>query len=106
MNLKEIRLKKGMTQQQMADLLGLSQPVYAHYENGARQPSIEVLIHMSEKLMVSVDYIIGNERFCFNGLNNYESRLVAASRNADDRAKEDALQTLMSHQIQKREMIG
>lgn len=106
MRLKEIRENKRMTQKQMADYLGLSQPVYSHYENETRQPSIEVLKRMSKSLCVSVDFIIGNEDFCFDGLSNYETRLVAASRMADERAKTDALQTLLSHQVQKRENVG
>ena len=40
---KSLRLKSGLTQQQMADALKLSRSTVGMYENGEREPSFEIL---------------------------------------------------------------
>jgi len=40
------RLKAGFTQRQLADRLGVTQPVVAAYESGRRQPTVPVLMRM------------------------------------------------------------
>jgi len=57
MNLKELmkyeRLKRGMTQQEFADLLGVTRGTLAHYELG-RIPAPAALKRISEKLGVDL----------------------------------------------------
>ena len=100
MELKKIRLQKNLTQQAVADGIQVSPTVYARYERGEREPSIEVLIRMSAFFDVSVDHIIGNPNRTSSDLvlSKYEEKLLGASRNADDRARQDALYMLLSHQ--------
>lgn len=97
MNLKEIRLHRNLTQQTVADYLGCSPVVYSRYERGTRQPSIEVLLKLAEMFGVTVDFLLGRQNIENSTLSEYELSLVAASRNADERAKEDALNMLLSH---------
>ncbi len=59
--LKEIRIKKGFTQTQVAQMLNCSTTVYSRYETGDRQPS-NVLISLSQIFNVSIDYIVNNPR--------------------------------------------
>jgi transcriptional regulator with XRE-family HTH domain len=40
------RLKAGLTQQDLADRLGVSQPVIAAYESGRRQPTVPTLMRI------------------------------------------------------------
>jgi transcriptional regulator with XRE-family HTH domain len=40
------RLKAGLTQQQLADRLGVTQPVVAAYESGRRQPTVQTLMRI------------------------------------------------------------
>ncbi len=40
------RLKAGLTQRQLADRLGVTQPVVAAYESGRRQPTIPTLMRI------------------------------------------------------------
>ena len=42
-NLKIIREQNGLTQQQLADVLGISRSAYCGYETGRRTPDIETL---------------------------------------------------------------
>ena len=103
MNLKEIRVARNLTQQQVADQIGCSGVVYSRYENGTRQPSIETLLRMADLFGVTVDYLLGRQNVENSALSKYEIDLVTAARNADDRAREDALQMLVSHSVDKRE---
>ena len=57
--LKELRLEKGMTQQQIASLLNIRQQSYIRYEYGTGEPSLQTLIKLAEIFAVSTDYLLG-----------------------------------------------
>ena len=57
-NLKRIRLEKGLTQQYLADALGVSRSAVAVYESGRIEPSIEKLLNLSSSLGVSLDELL------------------------------------------------
>ena len=57
-NLKRIRLEKGLTQQHLADALGVTRSTVAAYESGRIEPSIEKLLNLSSSLGVSLDELI------------------------------------------------
>lgn len=59
--LKELRLRKGMTQQEFADALDINLSSYQKYEraNNSIKPSIDSLIKIADFYGVSVDYLIG-----------------------------------------------
>ena len=56
-----IRIKKKLTQQQLADLLGLTKSVISANENGLRYPAYDVLIKISRIFKVSTDFLLGVE---------------------------------------------
>jgi len=58
-NLKMIREQKGMTQKELAALLGLSTASVIAYEQAQKKPSFDVLLAMAEKLNVSLDVLCG-----------------------------------------------
>ena len=60
LRIKELRLENEKTQEKMAKILGVSRQVYANYENEINEPSIEMLIKMSQFFQCSIDYLIGN----------------------------------------------
>ena len=101
MNIKDIRMQKGLTQSEVASALGVSSVVYSRYENGKRQPSIDTLIQMADIFGVTVDYLLGRQDIEDSTLSEYELHLLIASRNADERAKQDALNMLLAHAINK-----
>ena len=101
MNIKDIRMRKGLTQSEVASALGVSSVVYSRYENGKRQPSIDTLIQMADIFGVTVDYLLGRQDIEDSTLSEYELHLLIASRNADERAKQDALNMLLAHAISK-----
>ncbi len=57
--LREIRMKRGKTQQFTADSLSVSLRVYQNYEQGSRHPSFETLANICRLFNVSADYLLG-----------------------------------------------
>ena len=55
--LKELREDHDITQQEIADFLGISQRYYSNLENGTRNISVELLIKISDFYNISLDYI-------------------------------------------------
>ena len=58
MRLKELRESKGLTQKEVAKVIGYTQLSYARYENGKREPDISTLCKLANYFNVTVDYLI------------------------------------------------
>ena len=56
--IKEIRKKSGYTQGSLAKELGVSQQAVSKWENGSAEPSVEVLIKLSEIFNCSIDELV------------------------------------------------
>lgn len=61
LKLKELRLKSGLTQKQLADRLGLTKSVISYYELQERYPSPDILVKLSTVFGVTTDYLLGLE---------------------------------------------
>ncbi|MBQ8635422.1 helix-turn-helix transcriptional regulator [bacterium] len=61
--LKEIRKKKNLNQQKVALDLNISREALSHYENGKREPSLNMLLIMSKYFNVSINYLITGKEF-------------------------------------------
>ncbi|MBQ7768219.1 MAG: helix-turn-helix transcriptional regulator [Oscillospiraceae bacterium] len=48
-----------MSQQQVADYLGMKQPQYSRYERGYRDIPTDILIKLARLYNTSTDYILG-----------------------------------------------
>lgn len=57
--IRDLREDHDKTQQEIADVLGTSQTMYARYERGANEMPIRHLIVLCEYYGVSADYILG-----------------------------------------------
>lgn len=57
--LRKLRKERKLTQQQVADAIGLGMQAYSYYEKGDRQPSPETLCKLADFFGVSVDEILG-----------------------------------------------
>lgn len=60
--LKALRYNQRLTQQQLAERVGVAKSVVSYYESGDRFPSYDVLIKISRLFHVSTDYLLGVER--------------------------------------------
>lgn len=57
--IKDLREDHDLTQQQVADILGTSQTMYARYERGANELPVRHLISLCKLYHVSADYVLG-----------------------------------------------
>lgn len=57
--LKDLREDHDMSQQEVADYLGMKQPQYSRYERGVRDIPSDVLIRLARLYKTSTDYILG-----------------------------------------------
>lgn len=57
--IRDLREDHDKTQQEIADVLGTSQTMYARYERGANELPIRHLITLCKYYKVSADYILG-----------------------------------------------
>ena len=57
--LRDLREDHDKTQQEIADVLGTSQTMYARYERGANELPIRHLLTLCDYYGVSADYILG-----------------------------------------------
>ncbi len=56
-NLKEIRTKRNITQEQLAEVLSVSRQTISKWESGLGYPETEKLLSISKELNVSLDYL-------------------------------------------------
>ncbi len=54
-HLREARIKKGLTQKEVADALFISKDTLSRYETGKQDPRLDVAIRLSRFLDVSMD---------------------------------------------------
>lgn len=59
--LRELRLDHEKTQAELALFLGTSRQVYANYENGINEPSLDTLARLADFFECSIDYLLGRE---------------------------------------------
>lgn len=58
-NIRSLRIDKGLTQQQVAKVLGISQNTYSQYEIGVLNYPVDALLKLADLYEVSVDYLLG-----------------------------------------------
>lgn len=58
-NLRKLRIFKGISQQQLADVIGTSQQSINKYENHNIEPDIQALIKLAEFFGTTIDYLVG-----------------------------------------------
>ncbi len=94
-NLKALRIRKGISQQQLADVIGVSQQSINKYENHMIEPDISTLMALADFFNTSVDYLIGHteidhiiESVQHYDLNNEEVSLIDGYRKLAQEEKE------------------
>ena len=61
--LRKMRMKRNLTQQNMADAINVALRSYQCYETGTRTPSYDLLVRVADPLDVSIDYLLGRDDF-------------------------------------------
>ena len=57
-NLKELRIKKGLSQEQLAKQLNISSVGICQYELGKRSPNVEMLKKLAQVLDCTIDDLL------------------------------------------------
>lgn len=57
--IKELRIAHGLTQVELANKLAVSKQAVSNWENNNIQPSIDMLVKISDFFGVSTDYLLG-----------------------------------------------
>lgn len=86
--LKDLRKQAGLTQVDVAERLGVSQPAYASWERGIKKPTQENLVKIAQVLNVSVDYLVGNSEERIDELDNIELLFRINSKGLTEEEKE------------------
>ena len=86
-NLKNMRLEKGLSQQKLADYIGISQQSVYKYENDISEPDITTLKKLADFFETSVDFLTDNtniskkyDNYVVESLNNEELNVVRLYR--------------------------
>ena len=88
-NLKLLRKESGISQQKLADSIGMSQQSINQYENHDIEPDIMTLINLADYFKTSVDYLIGH-----TDIRNHIEPTSAHHLNADEGAIIDKYRAL------------
>ena len=82
LRIAKLRTQRGLSQQQLAQMLGVKRSVVSYYESGDRLPSFDVLIMLSKVFSVSTDYLIKGQEMTrsldVTGLEEKEVEIVAS----------------------------
>ena len=58
-NLKNARIRKGMSQKDVAEEIGVAKSTYSLYESGNREPNVQTIKKIADVLSVSADDLLG-----------------------------------------------
>lgn len=63
LRVRELREQRGLTQEELADRLGVEPPAVSKWERGLAFPRPDKLVAMADIFDCTVDYILGREPF-------------------------------------------
>ena len=91
--IKRARLEKKLTQEQIAELLGVSRQTISNWENEKSYPDIISVIKMSECYDVSLDYLLKGEQ----KMNTYYEYLEESTNVVKSNIKRNKIITILSY---------
>lgn len=106
--LKDLRKQARLTQVDVAEKLGISQPAYASWERGAKKPTQENLVKIAQIFNVSVDYLVGNsdEENTNKDLEDIELLFRMNSKGMTDEEKEVFKKELIKFMEERKKAFG
>ena len=90
-NLKKLRSEFKISQQQLANAIGVSQQSVNKYENQNVEPDIAVIIKMADYFSVSIDYLVGRNMspdFVVSSLSKEERNLFSKYKTLNKKEKD------------------
>lgn len=97
--LKELRTKKGVTQAELANAIGVSNGNVGDWERGRSKPGYDALVALSRFFEISAGRLlelpeINGDLICDDTLTEVERDLIAMYRYLDERNREDVFDFL------------
>lgn len=106
-NLRALRMEKGVSQQQLAEVLETSQQSINKYENHKIEPDIYMLGKMADYFETSIDYLVGHteirhkiEPVWSHDLNEQEQEMIKKYRMLS-RKERDSILLIMDNYIDR-----
>lgn len=90
--IKELSRQKGITQRQLAELIGCTEAAISHYIKGDRVPRANVLTKMATVLGTTSEYLMQGIPQDTKGEIGYAKKLIA--RNAEHMTKEEKMEII------------
>lgn len=77
---RELRIKKGLSQQELGNIIGVTKVSVCGYESGTRIPNLEKLAKLADALETTTDYLLGREVV----INNLENKTYIGNISYED----------------------
>lgn len=78
--LSEIRKSRGLTQEQLADELGISSSTISSYERGIREPNLQMISDIADYFNVDQGFLLGDSpvrrKYAFDKDGSYELETI------------------------------
>lgn len=87
--IKDLRLKRGLTQDELGSLLSCSGVTVGRYELGTRGLDVETILRLCDIFGCTADYLLGRSTRPDPELSPEEEQLLAAYANASDEIREN-----------------
>lgn len=94
--LKEIRLNKGLSQEEFATLLSTSKQVISRYETKQRTPKITVVNEYAKILNLSLEYLLGETDSESENKNSSNSKEKEPSQRQSDNKELEKIYTILN----------
>lgn len=93
--IKELRQKRGITQEELADALRVSVQTISRWENGANAPDLSMLPQLAVYFSVTTDYLLGVER------NETMAKLIKTTETFELASKQEAEEMVLKFKGEK-----
>ncbi len=95
--LKEARINASLTQEQLAERIGVAKSTLSGYENGNREPSVAVIAKVMQTLQVDANYLYQDE---MENLTHSEMSHMEKFRSLDRHGRE-LVQLVLDKELQR-----
>lgn len=92
--LTELRKQRGLTQSDIAKVLGIARTTYSSYEQGRRSPDVDIQNKIADYFNVSLDYLHGREGTEAHVLSDKQLRIAA---HVDDDFSEGQIEEIIHY---------
>ena len=86
-----LRQSKGISQAELARKLHISTSAVGMYEQGRREPSVEILIALSQELGVSLDYLLSGKPDTIRDISALHKMVEEARSKGQKASKEEVV---------------